>query len=64
MLKPTANYKMGAQNKRFLATILDPHLRGEIKRSMIQADLYGALAPKREKKPRSGNFNQNDSENS
>lgn len=58
MLKPGPNYKMSGQNKRFLATILDPHKRGEIKRSMIQADLYAQLQPKREKKPRNGAFPQ------
>jgi len=30
---------MTKQSKRFLATVLDPHLRGAIKRSMIQAEL-------------------------
>ena len=43
MLKPTANFKMSAQNKRFLATIIDPHKRGEVKRSMIEAQLQSQI---------------------
>ena len=61
MLKPGPNYKMSKRNKTILAGILDPHLRGEIKRGMIQADLYAQLQPKREKKPRNGNFVQDTS---
>ena len=30
---------MSKQSKRFLATIIDPHLRGQIKRSTVQAEL-------------------------
>lgn len=52
MLKPTANYKMSKRNKTFLASILDPHKRGEIRRSIVQADLYSQVVVKREKKPR------------
>jgi hypothetical protein len=55
MLKPTKNYKMSSTTKRMLANIIDPHERGVQKRLMIQAELYGAVAPKREKKnPRQG----------
>lgn len=55
MLKPNGNYKMCAQHKRFLARILDPHQRGIIKRSLIQADLYAAQQPRRDKKNHSDN---------
>ena len=39
MLKPNQNFRMTKQNKRFLATVIDPHKRGEIKRGMIEAQL-------------------------
>jgi hypothetical protein len=56
MLKPTANYRMTKATKRSLATsrMIDPHFRGEQKRLMIQAELYGALAPKKEKREYKG----------
>jgi hypothetical protein len=50
MLRPTSNYKMCKQHKRYLATILDPHLRGAVKKGMIQADLHSQLAPPRREK--------------
>jgi hypothetical protein len=40
-MKPGANYKMTKQSKRFLATVIDPHRRGELKRGTIQAELAG-----------------------
>jgi hypothetical protein len=46
MIKPGPNYKMSAQTKRFLATIIDPHKRGEFKRSAIQAELTAAIQPR------------------
>ena len=51
MLKPGSNYKMSKQSKRFLATkkMIDAHYRGEIKRTVIQAELAAAIQPKREK---------------
>lgn len=56
MLKPTSTYKMSKQTKVLLANIVDPHKRGEIKRSAIQADLYSAIQYKSPKnnKDRSG----------
>lgn len=41
MIKPGASYRMNKTNKRMLATIVDRHRRGEIKRTVVQADLYG-----------------------
>lgn len=41
---------MTKQNKRFLATIIDPHKRGEIKRGMIEAQ----LASGQQYRPRKG----------
>ena len=41
MLKPTQNFKISKQTKRFMATILDDHKRGEYKRAMIDAQLMG-----------------------
>jgi hypothetical protein len=51
MLKPGPNYRMSKQGKRTLATnrMIDSHYRGEIKRSIIQAELAAAIQPKREK---------------
>ena len=43
MLKPTAAFKMSTQTKRFLATIDNPHKRGEVKRSMIDAQLQSQI---------------------
>ncbi len=57
MLKPNANFRMSKQSKRFLATIVDPHKRGEWKRAMIDAELCAAVQPKREpRKKGNGNF--------
>ena len=39
MIKPGANYRMPQHIKRRLSTIRDNHLRGEIRRLMIQANL-------------------------
>jgi hypothetical protein len=50
-MKPNANYRMSSATKTALATITDPHKRGEWKRSMIQAELQAAVQPKREKRP-------------
>ena len=50
MLKPNANFRLNKQAKRFMATIIDPHQRGEFKRASIQAQLYSEQAPKREPK--------------
>lgn len=51
MLKPGPNYKMSKQTKMLLASslILDQHLRAAQKRSMIQAELYSAIQPRRER---------------
>lgn len=64
MLKPTANYKMSKQTKRTLALtkFTNEEQRNAWKKAMIQAELAAALQPKREKKPRNGNFAQTDSE--
>jgi hypothetical protein len=51
MLKPTANFKLSKQTKRFMATYIDPVARNSFKNDMIQAELASAIAPKRE--PRS-----------
>lgn len=65
MLKPTANYRMSKQTKRSLALskFNSEEQRHAWKRAMIQAELYSALAPKKEKKPRpGGTFAQTDSD--
>ena len=41
MIKPGSTYKMSRTNKVMLASYVDRNKRGEIKRTVIQADLYG-----------------------
>lgn len=53
MIKPGPSYRMSRANKAMLATIVDRNKRGEIKRTVIQADLYG-----RQFTPRSRDKNQ------
>lgn len=48
MIKPTASFKMSKQNKTFLAQLWNHPLRGQIRRSMIQAQLSGEIRPVRE----------------
>jgi hypothetical protein len=48
-MKPTASYKMSTQAKRFLANIDDPHVRGAVKKTMIDAELTAALQPRRDR---------------
>jgi hypothetical protein len=38
-MKSGSNFKMSKQSKRYLATIVDQHRRGEIKRGTVQAEL-------------------------
>jgi hypothetical protein len=40
-MKSGSNFKMSKQSKRYLATIVDTHKRGEIKRGTVQAELAG-----------------------
>jgi len=48
-MKSGPNYKMSKQGKRTLAQYIDPHKRGEVKRSIIQAELASQIKPPREK---------------
>jgi len=41
MIKPGSTYRMSRANKVMLASYVDHNKRGEIKRTVIQADLYG-----------------------
>ena len=41
MSQPGANYRMSRANKVMLASYVDRHRRGEIKRTVISADLAG-----------------------
>ncbi len=38
-MRAGSNFKMSKQSKRYLATIIDPHRRGAIKRGTVQAEL-------------------------
>lgn len=49
MIKPTSSYKMSKQVKTLLNRYKDPHLRGEMKRSWIQAELESQIKPKTDK---------------
>lgn len=53
-MKATASYKMSKQTKTGLALhkFKTNHERGEWKRAMIQAELFAAVQPKREKRER------------
>ena len=48
-IKPTANFKMNKVMKNMLGGISNPEQRNDWKRAMIQAQLYGAIAPKNTK---------------
>lgn len=48
-MKPTSTFKMSKANKFRLASIRDQHLRGEIKRSLIEAQLIGEIKIKHTK---------------
>jgi hypothetical protein len=49
MIKPTSTYKMPKSIKMLLTRYKDPHVRGEMKRMMIQADLESKIVPKTDK---------------
>lgn len=49
MIKRNSSFKLSKQYKRILATIVDPHKSGEMKRAFIEAQLYSAVQPPREK---------------
>lgn len=51
-IKPTAAFRMSGTTKRMLSTILDPHLRGVLRRSMVQAELAAQIKPKADKRGR------------
>jgi hypothetical protein len=53
MIKPGPTYRMSRANKVMLASYVDPQKRAEVKRTVIQADLYG-----RQFTPRSRDKNQ------
>lgn len=60
MLKPTSSYKMSAAHKNTLLKYKDPHLRGQIKRSLIQADLEANIKPKPDKNLKKNNMDDLD----
>lgn len=52
MTKPTSTFKMKKQTKRFMATIVDPVMRAEFKRMMIDAQIQSEFKPKTSKAER------------
>lgn len=52
MLKPTSNFKMKKQTKRFMSTIVDPVKRALFKKMMIDAQLQSEIKPKTSKNER------------
>jgi len=56
MLKPGPTYRMSRADKIMLASYIDRNKRNEIKRTVIQADLYGRQhQPKNRDKNQSNN---------
>ena len=49
-IKPTANFKLSKQSKRFMATYTDPVARNSFKNDMIQAELHAQQQPPRREK--------------
>jgi hypothetical protein len=49
MIKPTSSYKMSSQTKALIDRYKDPHIRGAIKRSWIQAELEASIKPRSDK---------------
>lgn len=47
MLKPTANFKLSKSAKRILATVVNPQLKGALKKGYIQAELAAQQQPPR-----------------
>jgi len=45
-MKLPASFKLSKSTKRALAKILDPHLRGVIRRSMAQAEYAASMKTK------------------
>lgn len=52
MLKPTSNFKMKKQTKRFMATFVDPVQRAQFKKMMIDAQLQSEVKTKTSKNDR------------
>ena len=50
MLKPTSNFKLSKQTKRFMATYTSAEARNSFKRDMIQAELHSQIQPPRKEK--------------
>lgn len=46
-MKPSSNFKMWKQTKRTASLFIDPHKRGEYKRSMILAQLCAEEADRK-----------------
>lgn len=45
-MKPNASFKLSKQSKIHVANYLDPHLRGQIRRSFIEAQLSSLIQPR------------------
>lgn len=50
MLRPDKNFRMDKQSKRTLATIMDPAQYTAVKAALIQAQLYSAIQPRKERR--------------
>lgn len=51
-MKPGKTFNLSKSTKASLATIIDPHKRGQWKRAMIDAQLCSEVVPKTEKRDR------------
>jgi len=47
-MNPDKNFRMNRITKRMIATVQDPHLRGELKRAMITAQLTSERTQRRQ----------------
>lgn len=45
-MKPNSSFKLSKQSKIHIAQFLDPHIRGNIRRSFIEAQIASLIQPR------------------
>jgi hypothetical protein len=53
-MKPGPNFKLSKSAKRLMASHADPYYSNLIKKNFIQAELYSAIQPRKERKTDKG----------
>jgi hypothetical protein len=53
MHRPTAAFKLSKQSKTLLAGILDPQMRSQVKKLLVDAELSALMQPKTLRVPKS-----------